>query len=170
MKQLEEAVSFRQDSTLAEMMQDKMDAAWCSYLCRTLDTLRRTSAFSDVTISADDGRILRAHSCVLAAASPVLKTQLAAGRRRLDIPGISGDTWESVLSFVYTGEVTGVDVEGMASLLKACQHLCLRSEFDVDSELQASTNDELRQPVIPPKDGFDTRVCSGAFINCRLSL
>ena len=140
-------------------MGDKKDEAWCSYLCRTLDTLRRTSAFSDVTISTDDGRILRAHSCVLAAASPVLKTELASGQRRLDIPGISGDTWETVLSFVYTGEVMGVDVEGMDKLLEACRCLRLRSEFDVDGELETSTNDKLQQPVTA-KDGFG----SGAFI------
>ena len=139
------------------MMPDQKDEAWCSYLCRTLDTLRRTSAFSDVTISAEDGRILRAHSCVLAAASPVLKTELASGQRRLDIPDISGDTWETVLSFVYTGEVTGVNVEGMAKLHEACRLLRLRSEFD--GEFETSTNDKLQQPVTA-QDRFG----SGAFI------
>jgi len=101
------------------------DETWCVSLCSSLDSLRQNSAFLDVIISADDGRILRAHTCVLAAASSVLKTELSAHCHQLHIPGISGQTWEAVLHFIYTGEIQVTKAQEVANLLKACHRLGL---------------------------------------------
>ena len=101
------------------------DETWCVSLCSSLDSLRQNSAFLDVIISAEDGRILRAHTCVLAAASSVLKTAMSAHCHQLHIPGISGETWESVLHFIYTGEVQITKAQKVANLLKAGHRLGL---------------------------------------------
>ena len=118
---------------------------WCTSLCRTLDALRESSAFSDVIIHAVDGPILRAHKCVLAASSPVLKTQLMRSQHYLDLPSISRRMWQVLLHFVYTGtlevqdvaEIPGVVAIGILlqfkELLSACEGLSKGSTQQVKS-------------------------------------
>lgn len=149
------------------------DNTWCVVLCSALDDLRQSSVFSDVIISAEDGRIFKAHTCVLAAASAVLKTKLAVDHHQLDTPDICGQTWESVLHFVYTGEVRVVNAEELTNLLKASHQLGLTElanlcgQFNLDSKSEASTNSKQHsnQSLIRCEELITTG-CSGMFIKC----
>ena len=94
------------------------DETWCASLCHTLDVMRQSSDFSDVVIRAAGGHILRAHSCVLACASSVLKTQLASSPYYLHIPDVSKGTWEILLHFIYSGDLEIVNESDTKSVLE----------------------------------------------------
>ena len=99
------------------------DETWCASLCHTLDEMRQSSGFSDVVIRADDGHVFMAHSCILAAASPVLKTQLLSSQECLDIADISRRTWEVLLSFIYTGNLEVLDTSELERVLETAMVL-----------------------------------------------
>ena len=124
------------------------DETWCTSLCRTLDALRESTTFSDVIIHAVDGPVLRAHSCVLAASSPVLKAHLLRSQHYLDVPDISRRMWQVLLRFVYTGSLEVQDVEEipgvvamgrllqMKELISACEGLSKGSTPEVKCSLE----------------------------------
>ena len=121
---------------------------WCTSLCHSLDALRESTTFSDVIIHAVDGHILHAHSCVLAASSPVLKAQLLRSQHYLDVPDISRRMWQVLIRFVYTGtlevqdvaEIPGVVAMGrllqMKELISACEGLSTGSTREVKCSLK----------------------------------
>ena len=109
----------------------KTAETWCTSLCRTLDTLRESSTFSDVIIRADNGHIFRAHTCILAASSSVLKTQLLRSQHYLDIPNISRRMWEVLLQFIYTGTVEMWDVAEIPGIMQAGKQLQLTQLLSV---------------------------------------
>ena len=124
------------------------DETWCASLCRTLDALRECTTFSDVIIHAVDGHIFRAHSCVLAASSPVLKAQLLRSQHYLDVPDVSRRMWQVLLRFIYTGtlevqdvaEIPGVVAMGrllqIKELISACEGLSKGSTREVKCSLE----------------------------------
>ena len=116
-------VSGYSDDLQLEMVLLTKDAAWCASLCHTLDEMRQSSGFSDVVIRADDGHIFMAHSCILAAASPVLKTQLLLSQECLDIADISRFTWEVLLHFIYTGSLEILDTSEIERVLETAKVL-----------------------------------------------
>ncbi|KAI0211170.1 hypothetical protein LSAT2_004019 [Lamellibrachia satsuma] len=109
----------------------KTPETWCTTLCHTLDTLRESSTFSDVIIRADNGYIFRAHTCILAASSSVLKTQLLRSQHYLDIPNISRRMWEVLLQFIYTGTVETWDVAEIPGIMQAGKQLQLTQLLSV---------------------------------------
>ncbi|KAI0211167.1 hypothetical protein LSAT2_004016 [Lamellibrachia satsuma] len=110
---------------LTTMMLAKKDETWCVSLCHTLCEMRQSSSFSDVIIQADGDNVLKAHTCVLAAASPVLKTQLLLSQHYLYIPKISKCMWEVLLQFIYTGNLEIPQPSEIPGILKAGKRLQL---------------------------------------------
>ena len=102
------------------------DVVWGSTLCTALNVLREETAFCDTTVVGNDQKTFRAHACVLAAASPTLKTYLkqATGNTYvLRVDHMSSCTWQNVLQFVYTGRVFVAPGSSVASLSKAANTL-----------------------------------------------
>ena len=100
------------------------DESWSASLCHTLDDMRQSSGFSDVTIQTDGDHIFSAHACVLAAVSPVLKTRLLANRHYFYAPDISRRTWEILLQYIYSGTLE-VSVAEIPPVLQAGTRLQL---------------------------------------------
>ena len=103
----------------------KKDEGWSRLLCNVLDDMRKRKAFCDTIILADDGHVFTAHACILAAASPVLKTRLKSRDIHIQIDGISRRTWEILLQFMYRGDITVPDAAEIEEVLKAGLSLCL---------------------------------------------
>ena len=110
---------------LTTMVLAKKDETWCVSLCHTLCEMRQSSSFSDVIIQADGDNVLKAHTCVLAAASPVLKTQLLLSQHYLYVPKISKCMWEVLLQFIYTGNLEIPQPSEITGILKAGKRLQL---------------------------------------------
>ena len=72
-----------------------------------MKTLMESSSFTDVTIVCDDNVKIRAHKIVLSSSSflfkEILKSDLAISE--IHIVGIKGSEMESILKFIYLGEV-----------------------------------------------------------------
>lgn len=115
---------------------------WCASLCHTLDDMRQSSGFSDVIIRADNGHVFTAHACVLAAASPVLKTQLLASHHYLDMPNISRHMWEVVLQFIYTGNLKIENTSEIPSILETCELLELTGLITLCKDLLMDNKQE----------------------------
>ena len=99
---------------------------WCSTLCNALDVLREEVVCCDTTIVGNDQGTFRVHACVLAAASPTLKTYLrqATGHTYVvRVDHMSSSTWQGVLQFVYKGELCIAPGSSVASLMKAANTL-----------------------------------------------
>ena len=103
----------------------QQDDGWSRLLCNVLDDMRKRKAFCDTIILADDGHVFTAHACILAAASPVLKTRLKSRDIHIQIDGISRRTWEILLQFMYRGDITVLDAAETEEVLKAGLTLCL---------------------------------------------
>ena len=79
---------------------------WGRNCSHDLATMREKGILCDTTIIGSDNRKMKAHACVLAAASPILKTLLANRRGCKTIKSeISSHLWQMILKFVYTSEV-----------------------------------------------------------------
>ena len=107
---------------LIKMVLLRKDETWCTSLCHTLDDMRKTT-FSDVIIQAEGDDVLKAHNCILAAASPVLKTRLVLSQHYLYIPKISKRTWEILLQFIYTGNLAVSQVSEIHDVLRIAKQL-----------------------------------------------
>ena len=107
---------------LLKMVLLRKDETWCTSLCHTLDDMRKTT-FSDVIIQTAGDDVLKAHNCILAAASPVLKTRLVLSQHYLYIPKISKRTWEILLQFIYTGNLAVSQLSEIHDVLRIAKQL-----------------------------------------------
>ena len=103
----------------AMTLTQKQDNGWNRALCNMLDDMRQRKAFCDTIILTDNGHVFTAHACILAAASPVLKTHLMSRDIHIQINGIAKRTWEILLQFIYCGNITIVDAVEVEQVLQA---------------------------------------------------
>ena len=89
---------------------------WNGELLAKMSEMRSSGMLCDTTLECCDGVPVRAHSCVLAAASQRVKSLLsgaALGYYTLHMRDVTSATWQHVLHFVYDGnillELTDVD-------------------------------------------------------------
>ena len=82
-------------------------SSWMSTLSCQLSGQRQSGLLCDVVILPDDSRdtTLAAHSCVLAANSPLLSSSLLSHGLLVSGHGLSSATWTHLLDFLYTGKV-----------------------------------------------------------------
>lgn len=113
----------------------KQDNGWNRVLCNVLDDMRQRKAFCDTIILADDGHMFTAHACILAAASPVLKTHLMSRDIHIQIDGIAKRTWEVLLQFIYCGDIMVLDAEEVEQVLRAGMLLNLTGQAELCKNL-----------------------------------
>ncbi|KAK7590076.1 hypothetical protein V9T40_001689 [Parthenolecanium corni] len=97
-------------------------------LASAVRNLRNLEDLTDVTVSAG-GKIFPAHKLILSAASPLLMELLKNAKCQhpiLMLAGISSSDFETILDFVYQGEVN-IDSEKLPSLLQAAQLLDIQA-------------------------------------------
>lgn len=100
-------------------------ADWACGMLEMLQHFRVSGDLCNVTLYSSDGLCYRAHCCVLAAASPSIKSLLAQQATDscvLQLEMISGDIIDSVLQFVYTGH-TYVALATLSDMISACDQL-----------------------------------------------
>ena len=96
-----------------------------THLSEVRRELYRDKYFSDITLISDDLRTVPAHRIVLSAASPVMKKLLMINptvQTQLFLKGIKHQQLESLLKFIYHGEVQ-VPSNEIDSFLKAGREL-----------------------------------------------
>ena len=114
--------------------------ALCQEMLQCMLEFQQKGLFCDTTMVADDGTSFRAHTCVLAAASPVLRSALASLKcsgeeRRVDMDVPHG-MLPKIIKLLYTREVPS---KGFSKQFKeVCKVLALKMPGDVDS----NENDE----------------------------
>lgn len=123
------------EDTQVEMVLAKKDETWCVSLCHMLNEMRQSSCFSDVVIRADNGHVFTSHTCILAAASPVLKTHLLSSPHYLDVPKICKRMWEVLLQFIYTGNLEIQDASEIPSILETGKLLQLTEVISLCEDL-----------------------------------
>ena len=94
------------------MHQEKYSLTWGSYsdhLKSMMKELMMNEDFSDVTLVTEDKKHLKANINILSACSPVFKDTLKKEKNSIQIMylrGIQFSEMESILQFIYLGEVT----------------------------------------------------------------
>lgn len=85
-----------------------MSSGYAVAVMRNLLQFQKAGCFCDTVIVVDDGQ-LRAHSAVLAAASPLIKAALKVDRNSAEhtviLSGVGSYVANIVLQFIYTGDV-----------------------------------------------------------------
>ena len=120
----------------------RRDEAWCTSLCQTLNTLRESSTFCDVTIRASNGHMFRAHTCILAASSSVLKAQLLKSQHYVNMPNITERMWQVLLQFMYSGTVEIGDAIEIPSIVEIGKQLQLTELVVVCEDLLRDSSEQ----------------------------
>ena len=140
---------------------------WGSTVCGAMNSFRQNGEFCNVTLLSNDNRSFVAHDCVLAAASPYLKSLLTD----MDLPScmlkletISGELIEYILQFIYSGMVY-LPLTKLASIATASEQLGVDQlktlcdgflkDFDVDETKHAEEAADLAEKVPDSVDGAD---------------
>ena len=113
------------------------NANWARGTLEMLQELRVSGDLCDVTLCSSDGQCYRAHCCVLAAASPSMKTlltQQTTDSYVLQLNMISGDIIDRVLQFIYTGH-TYVTLGTFSDMISACDQLGIAQLKDLCTRL-----------------------------------
>ncbi|XP_066518148.1 kelch-like protein 33 [Hoplias malabaricus] len=95
---------------------------------RALEELRKSSVLTDLTLEVGDGSILRVHSLVLAAVSPLVRQMLQEQEGGTEMflplcPSVSDRGLSAVLRFAYTGTVAGLGNESRDQVQTAALRL-----------------------------------------------
>lgn len=118
------------------MAYDPSNRANCRLLHSTLNDFRLRNILCDVTITDESSSLTYAHSCVLAAASPILKSTLLLKDSNkalfgqgvtLMINGISTGIWKLILEYLYVNKLVAPAMpELLEDLLRASNLLGLK--------------------------------------------
>ena len=143
--------------------------AWGSTICGAMNGFRQTGEFCNVTLLSNDSRSFVAHDCVLAAASPYMKSLLTD----MDLPScmlkletISGELIEYILQFIYSGMVC-LPLTKLANIATASEQLGVDQlktlcdgflkDFDVEGNKQEEGGADLME-----KESDSTDIAEGA--------
>lgn len=99
---------------------------WPAMLCHGIDELRQEQILCDTTVVCADGKLLAAHACVLAAASPMLKLQLkrtGPGCFVINLDHIPGTVCFVLLQFIYSGKLNSQYMSAMAGDIMKASHM-----------------------------------------------
>lgn len=116
-----------------------------THLSEVRRELYRDKYFSDITLISDDLRTVSAHRIVLSAASPVLKKLLMINptvQTQLFLKGIKHQQLDSVLKFIYHGEVQ-VPSHEIDSFLRASSDLEITELSNISRTQHKSEDDEI---------------------------
>ena len=113
--------------------------AWERYtenIKSAFSSLRNDSLFFDVTLVTEDHKIFEAHKVILAASSDFFRDILKVSTNPsllIYLKGISNNHMESILSYVYQGEVT-IEKENIDDFLSVAEELKIKG-FSSDIDL-----------------------------------
>ena len=154
---------------------------WLSDIGNDFERLRCILAPCDTTVIGSDGKLLRAHSAVLAASSQILKHQLAVcvdvgAPLTVNVDGVSGYIWGMILRFMYTGESELKNAIEAKCILHAGEVLGIEALSDISrrfmDKIMCRLESEGRRSVKGLIDDVETLVskCSAAETICSQAL
>ena len=129
-------------------------SSFSSRLLETVKDVFREDRFSDVTLVSDDLREIRAHRLVLTSGSRVLKrilSRISSDHPVIYLRGVDHDDLESVMQFLYYGDVT-VAQDKMSDVLSVARDLQVYQLSGLENTGGNDTKHEskLPQPVNKP--------------------
>jgi len=131
--------------------------------------LKNDNDFFDVTLACDDEEQVSAHKVILSACSPFFRQVLRRHKHQhplLYIRGVSLSDLESVLAFMYHGEVNiaqqdlnsflaiaeDLKVKGLTQGKEGAQSNTERPKSPLATSKPSQRSSNLMQPLLPPKD------------------
>ena len=109
---------------------------WCSDMLNAFYTMHLNGLLCDVMLVSSDSMSIFAHGALIAAACPNLRQLLSQGQGSygagvlvLKFDTISSDTWQILLTFVYTSRVDVLQTQ-LPSLLAAAEQLHFQTMID----------------------------------------
>ena len=139
-------------------------------------SLHKKSALCDTRLRVSDSDChLRAHGCVLSAASPVLLSQLERDDDHLCLPAdlnYPRHVWQRLLQFIYSGTVTLASTSQAAEVLEAaetlelqmlvnlCEHYVQRMGNVVATDRPNTTYVGNTDIMNTSEHSFDSKVCT----------
>ena len=125
-------------------------STWQNELLNHMSTMQKAGLLCDVSLSCSDEKIVKAHSCVLAAASEHIKALLndvPFGSYQLKMTTVTSETWNYILRFIYDGQVL-VPVERLNSINDAAVRFQMANLVSI---LSAPKNYNSAQPPLKRK-------------------
>ena len=127
------------------MSTGRYDFQWQNYndhLRTMLNSMRKSSCFTDVTLVCDDLRQIQAHKVVLSACSAVFKRMLESTEKNpiIYLKGIKYTELELLLQFMYIGQ-TQFDKEHMTNFLRVANDLRVEELLMQDGNFELETNE-----------------------------
>ena len=132
---------------------DKFCLKWKEFqknISTTFETLRNDNAFSDVTLSCEDGQDIEAHKVILAASSPFFQILLKRTKNAhplIYMRGIKSVDLVAIIDFLYHGEAN-IFQENLDSFLAIAEELKLKGltgETDVNKQDQYAKKSSIRK-------------------------
>ena len=120
----------------------------------SMAALRRDLVLCDTTLVTDDGGAFRAHSNILAACSPVLRSSFPSdGNQEFLVPlhGISGASLALLLDFLYTGQLA-CDEENLVHVMLYAEQLEIPGVSETISNQQQSQSSVPGKPYLELQD------------------
>ena len=142
------------------------------HLQDTVKGLKTDDEFSDVTLVCDNLRKIEAHKILLSACSPVFKNILQGSMKQtmvIFLRGIDYEDLESLIHFIYTGEVT-INKERLNDFLQSAKDLEIKDlgVENIDSEeLKEDYVERNKEPYneIKKPSGVKCVKCDEYFVN-----
>ncbi|CAI5496896.1 unnamed protein product, partial [Closterium sp. Naga37s-1] len=132
---------------IEELEEAKSKAA--GLLPQKLKGMLLDASFCDTVLETSDGKVIRAHRCILAAWSPVFSRMLSSGFQEgqsqcVQIQDMDRPTLDLLLTFMYTGvvDVTGETTKGLELLVAADKYGVQELKQRLDEDLCGEINDE----------------------------
>ena len=129
------------------MAEEKCHLSWppwhtfTDHLKELLCHMKTDDTFADVTLVSDDGREVRAHKVVLGACSPMIKELLTKKDTNIiDLNGIAMEEINSILQFIYLGEVAICEGR-MKEFFYAAQKLKIK-ELSKEAKMQVESKNK----------------------------
>ena len=98
--------------------------------------------FCDVIIRASNGHMFKAHTCILAASSSVLKAQLLKSQHYVNMSNITERMWQVLLQFMYSGTVEIVGAVEIPSIVEIGKQLQLTELVIVCEDLLRDSSEQ----------------------------
>merc|ERR1712055_210063 len=120
-------------------MSERFNLRWNDFqsnVSRTFSLLRSQEEFCDVSLVSEDQKMMSAHKLVLSACSPYFKHILTMNKHShplLCLDGVSSGELQSVLDYIYQGEVQ-VYQEQLDRFLEVAQKFQLEGLKNTDKE------------------------------------
>ena len=139
-------------------MSEKFNLKWNDFqsnVSRTFSLLRNEDEFLDVTLVSEDQKMMSAHKLVLSSCSPYFKQILTQNKHShplLCLDGVSSGELQSVLDYIYQGEVQ-VYPEQLDRFLEVAQKFQLDGLNNVDTKEEPTQHQNLSN-----EPEYETRV------------